>query len=146
MTDKYYASFRNNSNDFQPFHHKNERMLSSTYSYPVQHQYECFSNCVKPLYQNVQDCALQDDTLNCSNYSCSDYYQQHYCPANLNGFYQPDESFDNYQQSSTTMQGGNELKPSYANNFNVTPAQAASFAHQPHFYLKGKFKLTFCYY
>ena len=64
-------------------------------------------------------------------------------PANLNGCYQPNGSFDNYQQSSTSLQGGFRLKPSCEKNFNVTtvaPAQAASLAQQPHTcpYIKGK--------
>ena len=138
MTDKYYGSFQNKYGDVQPFHHKNEQMLSSTCSYPVQHQNENFPNCVKPLYQNVQK---QDDIIDYSNYACFDYNQQHYCPANLNGCYQPNGSFDNFQQSSTFMQGGYKLKQPYANNFNVTPAPAASLAQQPHAYsyIKGKF-------
>ena len=64
-------------------------------------------------------------------------------PLNTNGCYQPDGSFDNYQQLNTSFQGGNKLKLSCAKYYNetaVTSAPPASFAQQPHTYsyMKGK--------
>ena len=121
-------------------------------NYAAQHQYENYPSCARgqPLYQNVQNCtfqAQQGGIPNYSNYhtltSSSDYSLQQNCQSNTNSCYQPHRCFDNYQQLSTCLQGGIQLKPSCANNLNVTtvnPAQADNFAQLPRAYpsMKGK--------
>ena len=118
----------------------------------VQHQNESYPNCAsgQPSYQNVQNCAFQaqqDGILDYSNYhtltSSFDFNQQRNCQSNTNSCYQPNRCFDN-QQLSTCLQGGIQLKPSCANNFNVTTvnlAQADNFAQKPRACpsMKGKF-------
>ena len=69
---------------------------------------------------------------------------QNNCPAKLNGCHQPNGSFDNYQQSSTTLQGCIRLKPSGAHHYKA-PTQASGYAQQPHTYSYMKGKLLFNY-